>query len=280
MSKRGMPKLPLSKLSADVRWELPKSALTRWNGDLQARQADNTIAIYDPIGADWFGEGVTAKKVADQLKAFGDQQVNVDINSPGGDVFEGFAIYNILRDHPRKVTVRVIGMAASAGSLIAMAGDEIQIARAGFMMMHNIWTVAMGNKNEFRALADLLEPFDAALADVYATRSGADLAAVVDMLDKETWLSGTQAIEQGFADELLPADQVEEKTDPATKANAALRRLDVVLAKSGMPRSERRALLKQVKGMPNAALDEPTHDAGEAVSNYLNFLNSISGAKT
>jgi len=276
MNKRALPKLQVPHAAAGLGWEPPKSVMARWNAALQARQAENTIGIYEPIGADmWTGEGVTAKNVAKQLRNIGDQQVNVDINSPGGDVFEGFAIYNLLRDHPRKVTVRVVGMAASAASLIAMAGDEIQVARAGFLMIHNIWVYTAGNRNELRALADMLEPFDAALADVYAARSGIDKAEIAALLDKETWLSGEQAVADGFADALMPADQVKEDKDPAIDANAALRRIDVALAKQGIPRSERRALLNQIKGTPDAAL-EPTHDAGDEMrADARAFVESI-----
>ncbi|MBN0106041.1 Clp protease ClpP, partial [Pseudomonas aeruginosa] len=93
---------------------------------------------YEPIGYDWWtGEGVTAKRIAGALRAIGgDVDVTVNINSPGGDVFEGLAIYNLLREHKGKVTVRVLGLAASAASFIAMAADEVKIARAGFLMIH------------------------------------------------------------------------------------------------------------------------------------------------
>jgi ATP-dependent Clp protease, protease subunit len=276
MNKLTLPKLQLPQAVAGLGWELPKSALARWNAGLQARQAENTIGIYEPIGADpWTGGGVTAKTVAKQLRDIGDQQVNVDINSPGGDVFEGFAIYNLLRDHPRKVTVRVVGMAASAASLIAMAGDSIQVARAGFLMIHNIWVYTAGNRNELRAIADMLEPFDSALADVYVARSGIDKTDIAAMLDKETWLSGEQAVEDGFADTLMPADQVKEDKGNTPDANAALRRIDVALAKQGMPRSERRALLNQIKGTPDAAR-EPTHDAGDEMrAEAREFVESL-----
>jgi len=266
MSKRALPKLPIVAGTAPrTEWDIPKSVLARWNAGVQARQSENTIGIYDPIGESWDGSGVTAKRVAAQLRDIGDNQVTVDINSPGGNVFEGFAIYNLLRDHPRKVNVRVIGIAASAASVVAMAGDNIQIARAGFLMMHNTWTVAIGNRHDLRALADMMEPFDDALAEIYALRSGGDKAAIADMLNQELWLNGSQAVDEGFADELLPADQVEEKdTNTATSA-AAMRRVDALLAKQGMPRSERRALLRTLGSTPGAA-PEPTPSAGNVVS--------------
>jgi ATP-dependent Clp protease protease subunit len=198
----------------------------------------------------------------------------VNINSPGGDLFEGIAIYNLLRDHAGKVTTRVVGLAASSASVIAMAGDNIQIARAGFEMIHNVWVFTMGNRNDLRAAADQLEPFDDALADVYASRSGMDKAKVAKLMDKETWFSGAQAIESGFADELHAADQIEETEGGDDAPAAALRRADLALAKSGMPRSERRALLKQLRATSSAE-PAPTPSAGEGVQSFVALCEQL-----
>jgi ATP-dependent Clp endopeptidase proteolytic subunit ClpP len=254
MSKLALPKLTLPQLRG-ITFEPSPEALLRWNAALAAKKddkeedEDNTISIYDVIGFDpWTGSGVTAKRIAAALRSIGPKKnVVVNINSPGGDVFEGIAIYNLLRDHEGDVTTRVIGLAASAASVIAMAGDRIQTARTGFMMMHNVWVIAIGNRNDLRDAADQLETFDDALAGVYASRSGQDKKAVAKMMDKETWMSGEQAIEKGFADELLPADAVEEKQREAGTPAAALRDIDIALAKRGMPRSERRALINTIK---------------------------------
>lgn len=86
------------------------------------------------------------------------------------------------------MTIKVLGMAASAASIIAMAGDEVQVARAGFLMIHNAWTLAAGNRHDFREFADYLEPFDAAMADVYVARTGLDAKTVATMMDGETWI--------------------------------------------------------------------------------------------
>lgn len=262
MKKRSLPKLPaVTGVLAQAEWDIPKSVLARWNAGVQARQSENTIGIYDPIGESWDGSGVTAKRVAAQLRDIGDNQVTVDINSPGGNVFEGFAIYNLLRDHPRKVNVRVIGVAASAASVVAMAGDNIQIARAGFLMMHNTWTVAIGNRHDLRALADMMEPFDDALAEIYALRSGGDKAGISVMLNQELWLNGAQAVEEGFADELLPADQIEESKDDVVAARATTREMEALLRKAGLSHSQAKKKISQFKGTRDAAV-EPTRDAG------------------
>jgi ATP-dependent Clp protease, protease subunit len=188
----------------------------------------------------------------------------VQINSPGGDYFEGLAIYNLLRDHKRQVTVRVLGIAASAASVIAMAGDRIEVPLAGFLMIHNTWVVAVGDRHDLREFADLIEPFDKVAADVYAARSGLDAKEIGKMMDRETWISGRDAVDKGFADDLLPADHVDK--DVAVSADsgrvAALRRIDVELAKSGLPRSERRRLFNELQtGTPSAA-EDTTPSAG------------------
>ncbi|HYI43671.1 MAG TPA: head maturation protease, ClpP-related, partial [Sphingomicrobium sp.] len=133
--------------------------LDRWSEDGAGIRAvavgDNVITMFGEIGEDfWSDNPITAKKVAAQLRAIGDRPVEVQINSPGGDMFEGIAIYNVLREHPQEITVKVMGMAASAASIIAMAGDRIEIGAASFLMIHNCWVMAIGNRHDMRETAD------------------------------------------------------------------------------------------------------------------------------
>src|SRR5690606_40681426 len=102
----------------------------------------------------------------------GSQDITVRINSPGGDMFEGIAIYNLLRAHPAKVTVEGLGWAASAASIIAMAGDEIRMGLGSFMMVHTAWGIVIGNRHDMRDAATLFDRFDAAIADIYQARTG------------------------------------------------------------------------------------------------------------
>src|SRR3546814_12071577 len=135
---------------------------------------DNVITMFDSIGEDyWTGGGVTAKKLQSQLRAIGERDIEVHINSYGGDMFEGIACYNVLREHPQTVTVKVMGMAASAASIIAMAGAQIEIGAASFLMIHNIWVMAMGTRHAMAENAELLVPFDAYTAPVSTGPSGA-----------------------------------------------------------------------------------------------------------
>lgn len=170
-------------------------------------------------------------------------------------MFEGLAIYNLLREHDGEITVKVLGLAASAASIIAMAGDTVQIARAGFLMIHNAWVMAVGNRNDLIEVADTLKPFDDAMASIYAARTGQDRKSMAKLMDAETWIGGEAAIEDGFADELLASDQVERG---AAKASAsAVRRIESALRASGMPKSEAVRLISEFKssaGDPLAAV--------------------------
>jgi ATP-dependent Clp protease protease subunit len=252
--KRNLPLLPAAQSRVGMSFDFPKAALAHWNPAIQAAASageDASISIFDPIGYDpWTGDGVTAKRVGAVLRGLNGAPVTVNINSPGGDMFEGLAIYNLLREHKGDVTVNVIGLAASAASIIAMAGDTLQIGRSAFLMIHNCWVVVAGNKNELREAADTIDPFDRALADVYSARTGMDFKAVAKLMDAETFLAGSDAVAQGFADALLPADQITERSGDTT---TAARALDTALARSGMPRSERRRLISEIKGTPSAA---------------------------
>lgn len=247
--RRTMPKVEIAARSG-VRSDLAQRAVSLWARDVRAAEADDaTISILDVIGEDWWsGEGVTAKRIAGALRRIGDRPVTVTVNSPGGDMFEGLAIYNLLREHPAPVTVKVIGIAASAASVIAMAGTDIQIARAGFLMIHNAWVVAAGNRHDMREIADWLEPFDAAMTDVYATRSGEDRAEVARLMDAETYLSGQQAVDRGFADGFLPRDAV--AVEPEAAAASALRaerQIEIMARRAGVSRADARALMASLK---------------------------------
>ena len=255
-----------------IKFEVSARAMGLWNAAIKpAAKADNEINIFEEIGADpWTGGGITPASIKARLDNIGDGDVVVNINSPGGDMFDGLAIYNLLRAHSGAVSVRVLGLAASAASLVAMAGQNIEIAKAGFLMMHNAWVMAIGNRLDLRAIADTLETLDDAMAGIYADRSGAAVADITAKLDAETWIGGQDAIDMGLADALLPADQIAVEHDSAASAAAAAARLDQAAAKGGMPRSERRKLMQQIKaGKPSAAEDDTPRAVDEGKRFYL-----------
>ncbi|AVV37345.1 head maturation protease, ClpP-related [Pantoea vagans] len=255
MTVKSLPAAPEGRPFARENRDLPSSAMERWNGGIKAAKSDdNSISVFDVIGADWYGDGVTASRIAAALRSIGGADVTVNINSPGGDMFEGLAIYNLLREYEGKVTVKVLGLAASAASIIAMAGDEVQIGRGAFLMIHNCWVYAMGNRHDLQQIAADMMPFDKAMNDIYVARTGLDASTIDAMMDAETYIGGSDAVEKGFADRLLAADEIADGDDSPA---AALRKLDAMLAKTDAPRSERRKLLKALTGSKPGAAATP-----------------------
>lgn len=255
MSLRTLPRIAALAPPKGVDWSPPSQAEARWlERPLALAEGAVDVSILDVIGEGWDGGGFTARKLAAILRGVGERPVSVAINSPGGDVFEGVAIYNLLAAHPAEVTVKVLGVAASAASVVAMAGDRIEMGAGAFLMIHNCWGLAIGDRNDLGAVIDVFAKVDAAMASIYAARSGADSAAVSAMMDAETWLDGETAVAQGFADSV--SDAVAPAVEASGKLSAqasARRRLETILARQGVPRSERRALLREATGARDAA---------------------------
>ncbi len=169
------------------------------------------IIIYGDIGWD-----VTAKEFSDELKALGDvKEITVRINSFGGDVFDGVAIYSRLIDSGANITVFIDGIAASAASVIAMAGKEIHIAEAGFVMIHDAWTMAMGNAADLIKTAARLEAVSEQIAGIYQRRTGLELAKIREMMATETEFNATEAVEFGFATGIFEAERLAAHYDPS-----------------------------------------------------------------
>lgn len=167
------------------------------------------IWLYDEIGGSLFSEGVTAKTFQRELSALGRvNTINLRINSPGGDVFDGLTIYNQLKAHPARVVVDIDGLAASIASVIAMAGDEIRIAANAMMMIHNPHSVAFGDSREMQRVAALLTQVRDNLADTYVARTGAMRDDVLAWMDDETWLASDAAVQLGFADAVAAEQRV------------------------------------------------------------------------
>ncbi|EGO4384948.1 Clp protease ClpP [Escherichia coli] len=163
------------------------------------------ISIYEEIG----GFGITAKQFTEDLKALGDvSHINLRIHSPGGDVFEGIAIYNLLRNHPADITVYIDGVAASMASVVAMAGDRVVMPENAMMMIHKPWGISGGNAGDMRDYADLLDKVETVLIPAYARKTGKSAQEIATMLEDETWMDGKECLKHGFADELLPSVRV------------------------------------------------------------------------
>lgn len=165
------------------------------------------ILIYGDIGENMFGDGITAKSVKAQLDA-ADGDISVRLNSPGGDVFEGFAIYNLLDQHDGNVTVTVDGMAASAASVVMMAGSKITMSANSLAMIHDPWTLSVGGSDDMRATADLLDKVKTSIITTYMTRTSLTEDKITAMMSAETWFSAGEAVEHGFANEVIEGGQV------------------------------------------------------------------------
>lgn len=226
----------------------------------KAGDAATQIDLYDEIGF-W---GVTAKDFRAKLReATGD--IVLRLNSPGGDVFDGIAIYNDLLAHPGKVRVEVTGMAASIASIIAMAGDEVVIADNAFFMIHNAWTIAIGNRHDFSEVSGTLAKIDEAMARTYVARTKTGIREVKRMMDDETWMSAKEAVEAGFATAVsTPADaSARAMFDLSVFANAPKALLwddtaaaehlteedieKVLMRDAGHTRSQARALIRDIR---------------------------------
>lgn len=162
------------------------------------------INLDDEIGPDYFGLK-DAKWLRQEVKAASGADILLRINSPGGSVIEAQAMYTELRqaqERGQRVTVQIDALAASAASFLAMVGDEITIAENAMMMIHQAWTIAIGNAADMQATADTLRKFDGVLVDQYAARTGQDKQVIADMMAAETWLTAQEAIDKGFADRI------------------------------------------------------------------------------
>jgi ATP-dependent protease ClpP protease subunit len=163
-----------------------------------AEDADEaTVYLYDEIS--WFW-GITADDFAREVAALDVGRINLRINSPGGDVFDGVAIYNLLRSHRAEVHVIVDGLAASIASVIAMAGDTITMGAGTQMMVHDPHGVAIGGAEDMRSFADLLDKTAGEIAGFYTRKAGGTVAEWQAVMDAETWYTGPEAVAAGLAD--------------------------------------------------------------------------------
>lgn len=173
-----------------------------WN--FKAKGKEGELYLYGEISSStWYGDEITPKQFKDDLDALGDiSALNIYINSPGGDVFAGQAIYTMLKRHPANKTVYIDGIAASIASVIAMAGDKIIIPKNAMMMVHNAWTIVAGNKGHLRKVADDMEKIDASIVATYSAKTGKTDDEITALMDAEKWMNAQEAVDEGFADEL------------------------------------------------------------------------------
>jgi len=281
MSIRELPRLTAPSRPQNFQWDAPSDVFSRWAdmAPLAASGAARTIDIFDVIGEDWWsGGGYTDVAMAKALRDFGPGDVTVNLNSPGGDMWQGIAIYNMLAQHPGKVSVQVMGLAASAASIIAMAGDTIAMGTGSQMMIHNAWGVVIGNQNDLRSAAETFAGFDASLADIYEARTGNKRADIVAAMDAETFMDAQTAVQLGYADAVGSFDQAaasaQSRMDPALMAR---RRTEAALAKSGFSRSDRQQMIAALGGAQRDASSTvpPARDASDLTEGLRALINTL-----
>lgn len=245
------------------------------------------IWIYEMIGEDfWTGGGVTAKNFQKELSEIKASQIDLHINSPGGVVFDGITIYNLIKQHPANVTTYIDGLAASIASVIALAGDKVIMAGNALYMVHNPEGLVMGTSADMRSLADVLDKIAGTMIGTYTAKTGKPEAEIKALLDAETWMTADEAKENGFVDEIseemdmaacakfipvmakagfkhIPRDFVAKREPPSE------RELDRVLRDAGLSREQSKSVLAKgyAEGLRDAAppkkplAKEPPRDA-------------------
>jgi ATP-dependent Clp protease protease subunit len=198
-------KLVLTVPQREARAKFGEKVVNAWEiaSEYHAESGGDELILYGDIGFSWYSEGITASAVIDWLNSRKGKSVTVRINSPGGDVFEGIAIYNALVRHDGEVSVFIDALAASAASVIAMAGSKITMAENAMMMIHRAWTYTAGNAADLEREAALLRQIDSSLTATYTTRTGNSAEDIDAMLDAETWLTAAEAQGKGFCDNVI-----------------------------------------------------------------------------
>ena len=267
------PRTPLPEMGADIARPSPRRPSAKSPVRvMNASAEDAELYIYGEIGP-W---GVTAQDVLRALQGLTSPVLHVHINSPGGDVFDGIAIYNALLRYQGQVLTYVDGVAASAASIIALAGERVLMAEGSLAMIHCAWGFCVGNAREMRRVGDLLDKVDAQLASIYARRMDIAPDEAMALMEAETWLDATAAVAQGFADTIEERQAVEASFDfslfkntpdrlAAARGSArgtapkpqTIRELEAVLRDAGYSRAEAARIAASGFGTGTPARDEP-----------------------
>lgn len=188
---------------------MPKQIKSWFSIEAKDDSTEADVIIYDEIGI-W---GITAKDFINEVKDLDVDTINLRLNTPGGSVFDGTAIFNILKDHSARVVAHVDGLAASIGSFIAMAADEVRMAKNAYMMIHNTWGLAVGDSDAMEKMASLLTKMNDTIAATYADKAGAAVEHIKELMSAETWFTGEEALAEGLVDTVTGAVEVNASFD-------------------------------------------------------------------
>ena len=186
----------------------PQEDRATWYTIRNAKEETAEILIYDEIGASFWGEGVEAKKFVEDLRTITAKTINVRLNSPGGSVFDGFAIYNALRRKDARIVVDIDGMALSIASVIALAGHEVRMAKNALYMIHDPSGMTIGTADDMRSMAVTLDKIKENIVGVYHDRTLKPGAKLAQLMAEETWFTASEAKDMGFIDQITEERQV------------------------------------------------------------------------
>jgi ATP-dependent protease ClpP protease subunit len=208
--------------------QLFKDNFERKNGKVRMETTGNetTMYLYDAIG-DWYG--LSAKDFIQELSGVTADTLHLRINSPGGDVFEARAIATALSQCKKNIIAHIDGVCASAATYVALAANTVEMAQGSFFMIHQAWSLCMGNSGEMMAMADLLDKIDGSIVNDYQKKCGMDVSDIQKMMKNETWMTADEALANGFIDSIYDGETVEnswnlsayEKTPDTLKENIA-----------------------------------------------------------
>jgi len=213
---------------------------------------ETTLYIYDEIGY-W---GVTAEDFVKDINDIKTGTINIRINSPGGSVFDGTAMFNAINQHKLKTIVYIDGLAASISSVIAMGADEVKMGKGASLMIHNPWSYAVGDSKVMRREADLLDKIGGTIASIYMEKTGKTEAEIKEMMEAETWLSPEESLEDGFVDSIdkIETEKAQVKFDLSmfsnvpdklkdSKQKPTARQLERTLRDAGCTNKQAKAIL-------------------------------------
>lgn len=267
-----------------------------WNKNLDSsdwykiQDQENDIAtvwIYDALGWPFISADEFAKDL-DKIKA---DTILCRINSPGGNVFDGLAVMNSLKNHSAKVITRIEGLAASIASVVALAGDEVQINSGAMLMIHDPWIMTVGNEKELRHTADVLSQIGGNLRDIYCKKTGIDEAEIESLMASESWFTASECKQRGFVDTVLDgsAEAISNKFDLSMFTNApqnfhkekprnekmTKREIERALRDAGASRAFAKSIAAGCRDTSD--IDQQDADDEEAVKNLIAKITSING---
>lgn len=221
-----------------------------WNWVRNEAEEERTLVLNGEISDEtWFGDEVTPKLFQKELDA-GTGNITVWINSPGGDVFAAAQIYNMLMEYRGDVTVKVDALAASAASVIAMAGTTVLMSPVAMMMIHNPMTVAIGDSKEMQKAGEMLDEVKESIMNAYEIKTGLDRTKISHLMDAESWFNAKKAVELGFADGIVNAEKSTEDMAKGTEAEG------MMFSRTAVTDSLLSKLIPKTKGTPVEQLEK------------------------